>query len=235
MKRFPWVLTLLAAILLAVLVALGVWQVQRMAWKEGLIAASIAAEHQPPAPLDQVLADPAPEFRRALVVCRGLATAPYVELQSIHDGAAGVRLVSVCRPEGLGQTFLVDRGFVADTVSARPPVRADDAMPLAVLVVLRRVEAPGAMSPPPSNGRFFARDPQAMAAALKADGPVADWTLFAVTSSNPDWQALTPSAPPAAFSNNHLGYALTWFGLALALVVFYGVLLRRRLRTEPSA
>ena len=38
-----------------------------------------------------------------------------------------------------------------------------------------------------------------------------------------------PSAPPAAFSNNHLGYALTWFGLALALVGFYIVLLRRKL------
>lgn len=235
MKRFPWVLTSLAAVLLAVLVGLGVWQMKRMAWKEGLIAASAAAEQRPPAPLDQVLADPKPEFRRALVVCRGLATAPYVELQSIHDGAAGVRLVSACRPEGLNQTFLVDRGFVADGISARPPVRAGDAMPLALLVVLRRAEAPSAMSPPPSNGRFFARDAQAMAAALKAQGPLADWTLFAVTSSNPQWQALTPSAPPAAFSNNHLGYALTWFGLALALVAFYGVLLRRRLRAEPSA
>lgn len=235
MKRFPWVLTSLAAVLLAVLVGLGVWQMKRMAWKEGLIAASAAAEQRPPAPLDQVLADRKPEFRRALVVCRGLATAPYVELQSIHDGAAGVRLVSACRPEGLNQTFLVDRGFVADGISARPPVRAGDAMPLALLVVLRRAEAPGAMSPPPSNGRFFARDAQAMAATLKAQGPLADWTLFAVTSSNPQWQALTPSAPPAAFSNNHLGYALTWFGLALALVAFYGVLLRRRLRAEPSA
>ena len=43
------------------------------------------------------------------------------------------------------------------------------------------------------------------------------------------------SAPPAAFSNNHLGYALTWFGLALALVGFYIVLLRRTLKQPRSA
>ncbi|HAJ02034.1 MAG TPA: Surfeit locus 1 family protein, partial [Brevundimonas sp.] len=45
----------------------------------------------------------------------------------------------------------------------------------------------------------------------------------------PGWEALQPSAPPAAFSNNHLGYALTWFGLALALAGFYIALLRRKL------
>jgi surfeit locus 1 family protein len=61
----------------------------------------------------------------------------------------------------------------------------------------------------------------------------APFTLYALTSSNPDWTALKPSAPPPAFSNNHLGYALTWFGLALALVGFYIVLLRRKL-TLPA-
>jgi surfeit locus 1 family protein len=66
------------------------------------------------------------------------------------------------------------------------------------------------------------------------DGPVAPWTLFALSSSNPEWLALKPSAPPAAFSNNHLGYAITWFGLALALIGVYVALLRRRLRGGPE-
>ena len=44
----------------------------------------------------------------------------------------------------------------------------------------------------------------------------------------------SPVAPPAAFSNNHLGYALTWFGLAITLVVFYAALLLRRYRPTPS-
>ena len=43
-----------------------------------------------------------------------------------------------------------------------------------------------------------------------------------------------PSAPPAAFTNNHLGYALTWFGLAVALIAFYGALLRRRMTRKDT-
>ena len=71
--------------------------------------------------------------------------------------------------------------------------------------------------------------------SLALDAPdAAPFTLYALTSSNPEWTALRPSAPPAAFSNNHLGYALTWFGLALALVGFYIALLRRKL-ADPAA
>ena len=58
--------------------------------------------------------------------------------------------------------------------------------------------------------------------------------IFATTSTNPDWAALKPSAPPAAFTNNHLGYALTWFGLAAALIAFYVVLLRRRMTRKDT-
>jgi surfeit locus 1 family protein len=68
-----------------------------------------------------------------------------------------------------------------------------------------------------------------MARALNVTGPVRPEAVFAVTAVNPEFPALRPSAPPAAFSNNHLGYALTWYGLALALVGFYvAVLIRRR-------
>ena len=100
MKRFPWILTVLTAVAIVLLVGLGVWQVERLKWKEGLIAAADAAAAKPPAPLDQVLAEGDLEFRKALIVCPGLASAPFVELQSIHDGEAGVRLISACRPAG---------------------------------------------------------------------------------------------------------------------------------------
>ncbi|WP_292034639.1 MULTISPECIES: SURF1 family protein [unclassified Brevundimonas] len=226
--RFPVVLTVLAVILLGVLLALGVWQVQRMQWKEGLIAAAEAATDQPPVPLAEALKADNPEFRRVILTCRGLSAAPYVELQSIEDGDAGVRLVSACAAED-GATLLVDRGFVAAEVSARPPVVAADTMPVVLTGVLRRAPAPSALTPPPAQGRFYGRDAEAMARALKVEGAVSPFTVFATTSSNPDWAALKPSAPPAAFSNNHLGYALTWFGLAVALIAFYGVLLRRRM------
>ena len=232
--RFPVVLTVLAVLLLGVLLALGVWQVQRMQWKEGLMNGAEAAAGQPPLPLAEALKLENPEFRRVLLTCRGLAAASFVELQSIENGDAGVRLVSACRPEGVEATLLVDRGFVSAEISARPSVKAADTMPVVITGVLRRAPAPSALTPPPAEGRFYGRDAEAMARALKVVGPVSPFTVFATTSTNPDWQALKPSAPPAAFSNNHLGYALTWFGLAVALIAFYAVLLRRRMTRKDT-
>lgn len=229
--RFPILLTLFIAACVVVLCGLGTWQMQRLSWKEGLIAQAEAAAQLPPAPLSEVLTAADPEFRKALVVCRGLPTAAYVELQSIHDSEPGSRLISACVPEGMTQTFLVDRGFLADSVSARPRVLAST-LPLAMVVELRRSPPPGPMIPAPSQGRFYGRDNPAIAAQLGAGAP-SEFTLFALTSPNPEVAALVASAPPAAFSNNHLGYALTWYGLALALVGFYLAVLYRRRKPIP--
>jgi surfeit locus 1 family protein len=235
MRRFPWILTVLTAAAIALLIGLGVWQVQRLRWKEGLITAAEAAATKPPEPLDVVLAGGGVEFRKAMMVCPGLATAPYVELQSIHDGQAGVRLISACRPVGRDDVLLIDRGFVADGEAARPRVLAST-LPLVLIGELRLTPAPGALTPPPANNRFYARDGAAMAKALGVEGPVRPETVFALTAINPEVPALRPSAPPAAFSNNHFGYALTWFGLAIALVGFYVAIVRRRLKDgRPSS
>lgn|SRR5690606_2156789 len=227
MRRFPWILTVASALVFVVLICLGVWQVQRLQWKEGLIAAAAAAASRPAAPLSEVMAGGAPEFRRVVVDCPGLAAAPYVELRSIQDKDAGVRLISACPAAGADEVYLIDRGFVADDISARPPV-ARSAAPTRIEAVVRAASEPGPMALAAEGAHFYARDNAAMARALGVEGPVAPWTLFAVTSSNPEWLALKPSAPPASFSNNHLAYAITWFGLALALIAFYVALLRRR-------
>lgn len=227
-RRFPVVLTVLAAAAFAVLVGLGTWQVQRLQWKLDLIAAAEAARARPPAPLAEVLAGEAPEFRRVALDCPGLATAAYVELQTIHEGRPGVRLISACPLAG-GRSILVDRGFVAQEVSARPPVTAGDA-PVRVTGVLRAAEAPNPFAAAGGGGRLFlARDVAAMAAALDAPEP-APWFVLAEVSSNPQWLALQPVVPPASFSNNHLGYAITWYGLAAALLGVYAALLLRRRR-----
>jgi surfeit locus 1 family protein len=233
-RGFPWILTVVCAVLLAVLLTLGVWQVQRLQWKIGLMDAADAAAALPPAPLETVLGgDQATQFRRVIVDCPGLSTAAFVELQSIQDGDPGVRLISTCpllKEQGdasLPDVVLVDRGFVAADVSARPPVALSGTM-MRIEGVLRDTPPPGPMAVAAEGNHFYARDNAAMARALNVTNRVAPQTLYAVTSSNPEWTALRPSAPPAAFSNNHLGYALTWFGLAIALVGFYIAIVRRR-------
>lgn len=224
--RFPWGLTVVVAAALAVLIALGVWQVRRLAWKEGLIEAAAAASTRPAAPLAAVLAENGDlEFRKVLVDCPGLETAPFVELRTIGEDGPGLRLVSACR--AADRTWLVDRGFVLETVSARPPVGVTET-PTQITAEIRTAPPPGLITPAAEGRMFYGRDNAAMARALGVEGPVETRTLYALTSSNPEWLALKPSAPPVAFSNNHLGYALTWFGLAGALAAVYAAMLRRR-------
>ena len=225
--RFPWVLTIVSLLAFILLVSLGLWQVQRLQWKQGLIARAEAAADLPPVPIMDVYR-PSEEFRKVVVDCPGLATAPFVELQTIEDGQPGVRLVSPCPLPNKPFVALVDRGFVSDTISARPPVRPSQE-PLRIIAELRNPPERPTMALSADGNRFFWRDQRGMARALGIHEWAAVPMLFALTSSNPEWEALTPSAPPAAFSNNHLGYALTWFGLALALAGFYIALLRRKL------
>ena len=117
-KRFPWGLTVVCALAFALLCSLGVWQVQRMQWKEGLIAEAEAAATQPPVPVMQVYR-PWNEFRSVIIDCPGLATAPFVEMHTIENGEVGVRLISACALPSKPFVALVDRGFVPATISAQ--------------------------------------------------------------------------------------------------------------------
>jgi surfeit locus 1 family protein len=235
-RRFPLGLTIATAISMAILIGLGVRQVQRLAWKEDLLARIAALQAAPARDLGPVLtqlkngADV--EFTRVrLTGCKGIAAAPYLELYGVRNGQAGSRLISACRlqhaPYG---AVLVDRGFVADTVSARPPVDPGSTAALDIVAVLRKPDPASFVSPPndPAANRWYTRDVAAMAKALKVADP-APLFLMAETRTNPEWAALDPAPLPAEIPNRHLEYALTWFGLAGALAsVYAAVLIRRR-------
>jgi surfeit locus 1 family protein len=223
-RRFPIGLTIATAVACAILCGLGTWQVQRMAWKQDLLAR--IAQRGAMAPIAVAQIPPDAEFTRVTVRCPGLATADFVEQYALRDGGAGQRLLSLCRLGGPAD-LLVDRGFVADTVSARPAVAAS-ADPVTVTGVLRSGDAAGRFTPPTEGRRFFHRDPSAMARALGSTRPVYSYVLVAETATNPDWKGLAPAPLPAEISNRHLEYALTWFGLAVTLLVIYAAMLRRR-------
>lgn len=232
---FPVGLTVATVIALAILVTLGTWQLQRLHWKQDLlarIAALQAAPAQPLGPvLDRVAKGGDADFTRVKVTCAGLATAPFLELYSLRDGQAGSRLISACRIDDAHyRTVLVDRGFVIDTVSARPPVDAAANAPVELVGVLRVPEPGNRFSPPNTPGRWFVRDAKAMAATLKAPDP-APLFLMAETATNPEWKALVPAPIPADIPNRHLEYALTWYGLAAALLGVYAAMLFRRRKT----
>lgn len=234
-RRFPVGLTIAVGIAFFILIGLGTWQVQRLAWKRDLLAQVAALQSAPARDAGPVLArmkaGEATDFTRVRIDCQGLGAAPYLQLYSVRDGQAGSRLVSACALAGAPYgSILVDRGFVADDISARPPVNPADATPLSVVGVLR-VPEPGNFVSPPNDvagNRWYVRDVPQMATALKAANP-APLVLMAETSSNPEWKALDPAPLPAEISNRHLEYAGTWYGLAAALVgVYAAVILRRR-------
>lgn len=231
-SRFPIGLTIAVTIAFAILIALGTWQVQRLAWKQDLLARIAALQAAPAQPLGSVLARVArggdADFTRVKVTCPGLSKAPFVELYTLRDGQAGVRLMSVCMIDGGAYgSILVDRGYVADTISARPPVDAGDATPVELVGVLRQPEKGNRFSPPNTPGRWYTRDVTGMAATLKASRP-APLVIMAETATNPDWNGLIPAPIPADIPNRHLEYALTWYGLAAALLGVYAAMLFRR-------
>lgn len=231
-RGFPVGLTVAVAVAFAILVGLGTWQVQRLHWKEGLLARIAALQSQPARPLEPVLDEVSrggdADFTRVRVLCPGLAKAPFLELYSIRDGEAGSRLISACRTASLRyRSILVDRGFVADFVSARPAVDPADSAPLELTGVLRKPERGNAFSPANTPARWYTRDVAAMAQALGAPDP-APLFLMAETPTNPEWKALIPAPIPAEIPNRHLEYALTWYGLAGALLGVYAALLWKR-------
>jgi surfeit locus 1 family protein len=234
-RGFPVGLTITVAVAFAILVGLGTWQLQRLQWKEGLLARIAALQAAPARPigpiLDRVAEGADADFTRVEAECPGLETAPFLELYSVRDGQAGVRLVSACRIASAHyRSVLVDRGFVADTVSARPPVSPDDETLVRVVGVLRKPEHGNLFSPANTPRQWYVRDVEAMAKALNAAEP-APLFLMAETPTNPGWKALVPAPLPLDIPNRHLEYALTWYGLAAVLLGVYAAMLFRR-RTD---
>jgi surfeit locus 1 family protein len=236
--RHLW-LTLFAVAALAVLVSLGVWQLRRLAWKQDLIERVTAAASAEPRPLEAALRGGGNlHFVRVRAACPGLDRAPFVELYAVVDGQAGTRLISACPTQG-GEygSVLVDRGFVADTVSWRPP-QDGGAEPVEVTGVLQASgpASPVAADDDPARGRFYTRAVPSIAAALKAPRP-APVFLMAETPTA-DSAALRPLPTSPDLPNRHLEYALTWFGLAGALVAVYAAVLiqdRRRARAPAMS
>jgi surfeit locus 1 family protein len=237
-RRFPIGLTAATAIAIGILLVLGGWQMQRLAWKEALLHRIAALQDAPAQPLADVLARAAAgenvDFTRVELECPGLAKAPYVELYALREGGAGSRIISACPASAGYGSVLVDRGFVADTISARPPVDAADRAPLHVVGVLRQPDPRSfaAATDDPAHRKFYTRNAAAMAGLLGVANP-APMFVLAETATNPEWAALVPAPIPADIPNRHLEYALTWFGLAATLACVYAAMLWRRLQAPP--
>jgi surfeit locus 1 family protein len=207
----------------AILIGLGVWQVQRLAWKEALLAGMEARIVGPAEPLPAAaaaLADPQ-AMRFQPVQVAGRTTGDEVLVLSGQKGiGAGYEVIAAFETDD-GRRVLLDRGFVreADEGAARPPVA------LTVTGNLHWPEESDRFTPPPDAGRnlWFARDVPSMAAALGAE-PI----LIVAREVTGDAQGIaTVPVSTAGVPNDHRNYAITWFSLAAVWAGMTALLLWR--------
>jgi surfeit locus 1 family protein len=208
------------AIMLVILISLGVWQVRRLAWKEGILSQIASAETGPPVPMAGD-ATPTP-YSKVAVTGRfreDLSALYGDEVRQTPDGVRmGAQLIVPLVRQG-APTLLVDRGWVPLT---RPRPIGMPAGEVTVDGYVRPPDRPGPFSAHDDVAmrRFFTLDPAAIGAALGLK--VAPFTLVALGEPPPDLfpdPARHLPRPP----NDHLSYAITWFGLALALAVIFVV------------
>jgi surfeit locus 1 family protein len=215
-KRAPILGAAIAtAIALAILIALGVWQLHRLAWKEGLLAQIDAAEHAPPVPLTS--ATP-PLFTRvtATGTLRGAPVALYgSEVKNDHLGAQLVEILD----RDHAAPLVVVLGWVATEHGRLHPVTG----PATLTGYIRLPETPNWLSASDDlEGRhFYTLAPATLATALGAPG-AAPFTLVALGPPPASTTAPIPADALPRPVNNHLQYALTWFGLGAALLGVFG-------------
>ncbi len=213
----PALATLLAG---AMLVGLGAWQLKRLAWKEALLARIEARAKAPPQALPPpaqwaTLAPDGYEFRHVVATGSYDHAAETLILRASAEGP-GYHVVTPLRVAGWG-TVLVDRGFVPEAL--RDPARRRAGAPtgtVAVTGLLRAPEPRNLFTPADdvARGQFFTRDPASIA-AFHGIADAAPFSIDADTSNPGGWPRPVEVAPN--IPNNHLSYALTWFGLAIGL------------------
>jgi surfeit locus 1 family protein len=220
---------------IVVLLGLGSWQVQRLFWKEQLIAERHAALAAAPVDVPDTL-DDARALEYHPVTARGTFL-PDHELflgATDADGHLGYHVIEPLHLAS-GAVLLVDRGYVPEDKKLPATRSAGEPQGEVTITGLLRL-APKAKPHwflPANNAErnyWFWVDIPAMAAAAHLDR-VLPFYVDADKTPNPGgWPV--GGQMPLDLPNNHLQYAITWYALAVALAVIAGIFLRRRARGE---
>jgi surfeit locus 1 family protein len=235
--------SLVALVALAVLLALGTWQIERKAWKEDLIATLAERLAGPATDLPARtawgrLTAATDEFRRVAFRAQLLNDQDvlvYTTGSALRSDVSGPGYW-VFAPARLadGSLVAINRGFVPEgRQETRRSAEAPVAGSVEIVGAMRWPEARGLFTPAddPARNLWFVRDHVAMAGA-KGWGPVAPFFIDQ-EAPEPSGGLPRPGRIRPNLPNNHLQYALTWYGLALVLVVVFGVWARGR-SSEPT-
>ncbi|OPY93658.1 surfeit locus 1 family protein [Bradyrhizobium sacchari] len=230
-------LTVLSLTAFAILIALGVWQIERRAWKLALIDRVEQRVHAPAQPIPAPAAWPAvtaasDEYRHVSVAGRFLHDRETL-VQAVTEEGAGYWVLTPLQ-RGDGTLVLVNRGFVpTERRDASTRLGGNPEGRVEITGLLRITEPKGGFlrNNVPQHNRWYSRD----VAAIAASRGLHDVAPFFVDADAGSQSAGGPigGLTVIRFPNNHLIYALTWFALAFMLagklfVTFGGGLFRRR-------
>jgi cytochrome oxidase assembly protein ShyY1 len=203
-RRWPIIPTIIVAGAVATMIALGIWQAQRMDEKDALIARFAANQAMSAEVAFPVIAPVPPDllFRRSAIQC--LEPVSWSERAGrAANGQTGYRHIAACRTGAEGPGVLVEMG-VSEGPMAKPNWKGGAVR--------------GMITLEPDNGNLFTKmfgKAPPLRAMLIADTPAPGLTASAL----PD---------PADTPNNHFAYMVQWFIFAIAAAVIYVMALRRR-------
>jgi surfeit locus 1 family protein len=204
-KRVPLVPTIIVSLAIAAMIALGLWQLlDRRPQKEAFLA-QLAANPTRPAVAFPRVADGTLLFRRSSAFCL-----EPVSITRAGAGAAGYRVIALCRTGAEGPGLRVQIGTTRDPVGK---------------VLWRGGKVSGWIAHAP--------DARPLIAEVTQSHTPRELMLVAATPGT----GLSPNSPPSIESipNNHLAYAVQWFLFAGVAAIIYVVALRRRWRkTDPA-
>jgi len=240
-RRLPVITGILVLIALAILISLGTWQVERLHWKEGLLADIAARQVAAPVPLADIEAMAASggdiEYRKVT------ATGRYINNKERHFFATwrGQTGFYVYTPLELadGRALLVNRGFVPYE-NKEPEMRMQGQLTDQQTVTgLAREKLPGKPSwVVPDNdiakNIFYWKDLDVMAESVGLEkARVIPFFVDADSTPNPAGLPIG-GVTQVDLPNDHLQYAFTWYGLAAVLVAVVGISWFRKPGKQPA-
>jgi surfeit locus 1 family protein len=234
-SRFPWLVALISLIAFAILIALGTWQVERLKWKEGLlvtIAERVASTPRPFGEIEALYARTGDvEYWPVRVTGRFLHDHER-HFFATHQGRSGFYVYTPLQLAD-GRAVLVNRGFVPyekKDPATRPEGQVVSEVTVTGLARDPLREKPSSLVPDndPSKNMFYWKDWAAMAKTAGLDpARTVPFFIDADTAANPGGLPIG-GVTIIDLPNNHLQYAVTWYGLAAALAGVVGVWVWRR-------
>lgn len=211
----------------AILLALGLWQLQRLSWKEGILAEMAARQAEAP----MVGLPEAPDERvhafRAVRLEGEITGAAHYLIASVAGDGPGHRLL-VPFTTTAGQSLILDLGYLAGHAEVEAPIGER-------LLLTGRLFWPDEIDPgytpePDLQKRlWFARDLEVLGAALGTEPYMV--VAEEITSDSPraiaQLSALKQIPVGSNIPNDHLEYAITWFSLAVVWAAMTGYLITR--------